>query len=76
MKVKDVMTAEVKYIEVPGTRAEALDLLRKLGVSAVPVVKEGTEELVGMVTLRGLFDHSDEEQLGMLVDRDVQIGFS
>jgi CBS domain-containing protein len=72
MKVKDVMTAEVKYAEVPGTRAEALELLRKLSVSAVPVVKEGTEELLGMVTLRGLFDHSDEEQLGMLVDRDVQ----
>ncbi|GAI38426.1 unnamed protein product, partial [marine sediment metagenome] len=30
MQVKDVMTKEVKWAEVPGTRAEALDLLRKL----------------------------------------------
>jgi CBS domain-containing protein len=71
MQVKDVMTKEVKWVEVPGTRAEALDLLRKIGASAVPVVKRGTDELVGMVTLRRLFEKSDEDQLAMLVDRDV-----
>ncbi|MCS7131754.1 MAG: CBS domain-containing protein [Hadesarchaea archaeon] len=71
MQVKDVMTKEVKWVEVPGTRAEALELLRKLGASAVPVVKQGTDELVGMVTLRKLFEHPDEEQLAMLVDRDI-----
>lgn len=72
MRVKDVMTTDVKYVEVPGSRAETLEMLRKLGVSAVPVVKQGTRELVGMVTLRSLFDHPDEEQLAMLVDREVQ----
>lgn len=71
MQVKEVMTKEVKWVEVPGTRAEALELLRKLKASAVPVVKRGTEELVGMVTLRKLFEHPDEEQLAMLVDRDI-----
>ncbi len=71
MRVKDVMTAEVKYVEVPGTRAEALELLRKINISSTPVVKRDTKELVGTVTLRNLFDHPDEEQLGMLVDRDV-----
>lgn len=71
MQVKDVMTKEVKWAEVPGTRAEALDLLRKLGTNAVPVVKRGTDELVGLVTLRKLFEKSDENQLAMLVDRDV-----
>jgi len=73
MRVKDVMTTDVKWVEVPGSRAEAFDLLRKLGVSAVPVVRQGTNELVGMVTLRGLFDHPDEEQLAMLVDREVPV---
>jgi len=71
MQVKDVMTKEVKWVEVPGTRAEALDLLRKIGAGAVPVVKRGTDELVGMVRLRRLFEKSDENQLAMLVDRDV-----
>jgi len=71
MQVKDVMTKEVKWVEVPGTRAEALELLKKLGTNAVPVVKRGTDELVGMVTLRKLFEKSDENQLAMLVDRDI-----
>ncbi|KUO39925.1 MAG: hypothetical protein AVW06_03165 [Hadesarchaea archaeon DG-33-1] len=71
MQVKNVMTKEVKWVEVPGTRAEALDLLRKIGASTVPVVKRGTDELVGMVTLRRLFENPAEDQLAMLVDRDV-----
>jgi len=71
MQVKDVMTKEVKWAEIPGARAEALELLRKIGASAVPAVKRGTDELVGMVTLRKLFEKSDEDQLAMLVDRDV-----
>ena len=71
MQVKGVMTKEVKWVEVPGTRAEALDLLRKIGASAVPVVKRGTDELVGMVTLRRLFESPGEDQLAMLVNRDV-----
>jgi CBS domain-containing protein len=71
MKVKDVMTREVKWVELPGSRVDAMDLLRKLGVSAVPVVKKGTEELVGMVSLRRLFENPDEDQLAMLVERDV-----
>ena len=71
MQVKNVMTKEVKWAEIPGTRAEALELLRKIGASAVPAVKRGTDELVGMVTLRKLFEKSDEDQLAMLVDRDV-----
>lgn len=73
MQVKDVMTKEVKRVEVPGTRAEVLELLRKMSVSAVPVVKRGTDELVGMVTLRKLFENPSEEQLAMLVDRDIPV---
>jgi CBS domain-containing protein len=71
MLVKDVMTKGIRWAELPGTRAEALELLRKTNVSAIPVVKRGTDELVGMVTLRRLFEKPDEDQLAMLVDRDV-----
>jgi len=71
LKVKDVMTREVKYVEIPGTRAEAIELFRKLEVSALPVVNANTRELVGMVTLRKLLEHPEENQLAMLVDRNV-----
>ncbi len=71
MQVKEVMTKEVKWAEVPGSRADALELLKQLNASAIPVVKGGTEELVGIVTLRRLFEKPDEGQLAMLIDRDV-----
>ncbi len=71
MRVKDVMTKEVKWMEVPGSRAEAMELMRKLSVNAIPIVKRGSHELMGMVTLRRLFESPDEDQLGMLVDRDI-----
>jgi CBS domain-containing protein len=71
LKVKEVMTGEVRYAEIPGTRAEAIELLKKLEVSAIPVVNTSTRELVGMVTLRKLLEHPEEDQLAMLVDRNV-----
>lgn len=71
MKVEDVMTGEVQAISVPGKRDDAMELLRELEVSALPVLNEDTEELVGMVRLRDLFENPDENQLGMLVNRDV-----
>lgn len=71
MKVREIMTTNVQGVEVPGNRSEALELLKKRRVSALPVLKKGTKELIGIVTLRDLFDNPDEEQLAMLVNRDV-----
>lgn len=67
------MTADVQGVSVPGKREEALELLRKLKVSALPVLKRDTNELIGIVRLRDFFEDPDEEQLGMLVDRDVAV---
>lgn len=71
MKVKSVMTKEVQGVEVPGNREEALELLKKLKVSALPVLKRRTKELVGIVRLRDFFENPAEGQLAMLVNRDV-----
>jgi CBS domain-containing protein len=71
MKVKDVMTKKVKCAELPGTRSEAFEIMKELKASAVPVVKRGTEELVGLVTLQKLFENPDEDQIAMLVERDI-----
>lgn len=71
MKVKDVMTEDVQSVSVPGNRDEAMKLIRKAKVSALPVVKEDSEKLVGIVRLRDLFENPDENQLGMLVNRDI-----
>lgn len=73
MKVADIMTRDIKWVEIPGTRAEALDLMKELSVNAVPAVKRGTRELAGMVTLDRLLKYPDEDQLGVLIDRDVPV---
>ncbi|MEA1904991.1 MAG: CBS domain-containing protein, partial [Candidatus Hadarchaeota archaeon] len=69
MKVKKIMTTKVQGVGVPGNRDEALELLKKRRVSALPVLKKGTKELIGIVTLRDLFENPDEGQLAMLVNR-------
>lgn len=71
MKIKDVMTKDIKAVKVPGNREDAVDLLKELEVSALPVLNKQTNELVGLVGLRELFNNPDETQLGMLVKRDV-----
>jgi len=48
MSVEDVMTRDVVYTTIPGSRNKVLDLLKEKHVSAVPVVKD--ESLIGIVT--------------------------
>ncbi len=71
MKVRDIMTGDVRAVTVPGNRDDAVEIIRELKVSALPVLKKGKDELVGIIRLRDLFENPDETQLGMLVNRDV-----
>lgn len=71
MKVKDVMTEDVQWVTVPGNRDEAIELIRELKVSALPVLKKDTKKFVGLLRLRDLFEDPDETQLGMLIKRDI-----
>lgn len=71
MKIRNVMTEDVRAVSVPGNRDDAMEQIRELEVSALPVLKKDTEELVGMVRLRDLFESPDENQLGMLVNREI-----
>jgi CBS domain-containing protein len=71
MKVKDVMTKEVRWVEIPGSRADALELMKEMKIREIPAVKKGTGELIGIVTLRRLFEKPDEDQLALLVDREI-----
>ena len=71
MKVKDIMTGETVFAEVPGSTADALKLIIENGVSGLPVVKRGTKEVLGIVTREDLLQNPDESQLGLLMTRDV-----
>ncbi|AEH23844.1 CBS domain-containing protein [Pyrococcus yayanosii] len=70
MKVKTIMTPNPAVITLPATRNYALDLFKKHKVRSFPVVnREG--KLVGIVSIKSVLLHPDEEQLAMLVKRDV-----
>ncbi len=70
MKVKDIMTTNVIYAEVPGTREQVLKLMMKHKVMGLPVVKKGTKKVVGIVTRTDLMEKPTEEQLALLMSRD------
>lgn len=73
MKVKNVMTKDVKTVELPGTRADALEVIKKVGASSIPVVRKGTGEFVGMLVAQKLVENPSEDQLAMLVDKNIPV---
>ena len=71
MLVKRTMSKNVVSVSVPGNRDKVLDLMRKEKKAVLPVVKGDTDILVGIVTRSDLINNPDEEQLAMLMSRDL-----
>ncbi len=71
MLIEDVMTADVVTITVPGKRKTALEVMRKHNLSGLPVLKEKTKKIVGYVSLEDLIRNPDEDQLALIMDRNV-----
>lgn len=71
MQIKDIMSEEIYHIQVPGNRQNAMELMRKYKVSGLPVVKKGTKKLVGILTRTDLVENPDEEQIALIMTRDM-----
>ena len=71
MLVKRTMSKNVVSVSVPGNREKVLDLMRKESKAVLPVVKEDTDILVGLVTRSDLINNPDEEQIAMLMSRNL-----
>jgi len=70
MRVKTLMTKDPVVIRLPATRDYAIELFKKHNVRSFPVVnREG--KLVGIISIKNVLIHPDEDQLAMLVKRDV-----
>ncbi|WP_456421910.1 CBS domain-containing protein [Thermococcus sp.] len=70
MRVKTLMTKDPVVIQLPATRDYALELFKKHNVRSFPVVnREG--KLVGIISVKNVLINPDEDQLAMLVKRDV-----
>jgi len=68
MKASDVMNPNVIYTTLPGTRESVLELFKKYGISAVPVLKN--DKLVGIITRKDILRKIDENQLALLMTPD------
>jgi CBS domain-containing protein len=67
MKVEDVMTRDVVFVEVPGSRDTALKIMKDKGITSLPVVKN--DKLVGIVTRGDIFRNPEEDQIALLMTR-------
>jgi len=73
MLVKDYMTADVVHVDIPGNRDDVLKILKRTGISGVPVLKN--KKLVGIITRKDLLRKPEETQLGLLMaPKPVTIG--
>jgi len=67
--VDNIMTEDVHMVNIPGTRDAALDVFKAHKVSALPVLKG--DNVVGIITHKDILRNPDEEQLAILMNRDV-----
>ncbi|PKL60816.1 MAG: CBS domain-containing protein [Methanomicrobiales archaeon HGW-Methanomicrobiales-4] len=59
------MTTDVVTVEIPGSRDDVLKILKRTGISGVPVLKDG--RLVGIITRKDLLQKPEENQLALLM---------
>ena len=73
MIVRDYMTSDVVHVEIPGNRDDVLKILKRTGISGVPVIKH--KKIVGIITRKDLLRKPEETQLGLLMtSKPVTIG--
>ena len=72
MKVKDVASTDVIHVTVPGSREDALRIMKKEDVSVVPVIKNDTNKLVGILTRSDMITNPDEEQIATVAEKMVE----
>jgi CBS domain-containing protein len=71
MKVKEIMTENPIVAELPGTRTEVLKKLVKNNITGLPVIKSEDGSLAGFVTRQDIFSKPEEEQLALVIRRDM-----
>lgn len=67
MLIEEIMSEDIHFIQVPGNRSHALDIMREKKVSGLPVVKKRTKTLVGILTRSDLVQNPDEEQIALIM---------
>ena len=67
---KDLMTKDVVSVELPCGRDDVLRILKRTGISGIPVVKGAKKKLLGIVTRKDILRKADETQIALLMSKD------
>lgn len=65
--VKDYMTKDVVTADVPCGRDDVLRILKRTGISGVPVVQGKNKLLLGIVTRKDILRNPEENQIALLM---------
>ena len=68
--VSDIMNMPI-VVEVPGSRNDAINAMVKNGITGLPVVRSSDGALVGIVSRRDVFRKFDEDQLSLIMKKDI-----
>lgn len=69
--VADIMTNVPIVAEVPGSRSDAINIMVRNKLTGVPVVRASDGKLVGIVSRKDVFNKFDEEQLSLIMKKDI-----
>ena len=67
---KDLMTKDVVTVDVPSGRDDILKVLKRTGISGVPVVEGKKKKLLGMITRKDILRNPDESQVALLMSKE------
>ena len=67
--VADVMSTAPIVVEVPGSRADAINIMVRQGLTGLPVVRATDGKLMGVVSRRDLFRNFEEQQLSLIMKK-------
>jgi len=70
MQVKDIMSVDIHYIEVPGNRSNAMNLMSDKKVSGLPVVNT-LKKTSGNAHPNRSSENPDEEQIALIMTRNI-----
>ena len=69
--VEEVMIKVPIVVEVPGSRSDAINVMVRNNVTGAPVVRSSDGHLVGIISRKDVFNKMDEEQLSLLMKKDI-----
>ena len=70
--VADIMVSMPIVVEVPGSRSDAINAMVRNGLTGLPVVRATDGALVGIVSRRDVFRKFDEDQLSLIMKKDIK----